>query len=362
MFLFDQPMKNSFFVLVVFVTFFSCRKKVEIREVEVEKKYSWTESKRFSGTEKIFLSSGSDGKTIYLQQPFFFTALTNQNELSGITVYGAGLPTNIDARIPISPSFSAFAASDTILRIINNAFPVVSPSGGYINLKAIDPTLTAIQKTNSLLFKAMSINANGVLLLTYANNRPSQPLTFMMLKIKTNSSYPYVDTLYSKVIAVPTPGSFVYARHFAAVNDYFLADLSGLGIYKFKEDGSFTKVHNGATVDAFYEWQGKVYAHAEWGKLLISSDQGVNWQEYSGITNSMVLASYHTIKDSLIGTAEDNIFTLKWNNSNYSQRLLKNDGLEGSTINGLEILNDTVYAATTKGLFFKPLSSFFESK
>ena len=76
----------------------------------------------------------------------------------------------------------------------------------------------------------------------------------------------------------------------------------------------------------------------------------------------MVLANYQTIKDSLIGTVRDIIFTLKWNNTNYSQRALKNDGLEGSSINGIEILNDTVYVATTKGLFFKPATTFFESK
>lgn len=353
-------MRHTKFAFIALLLICSCKKEIEIREVE--KKFSWTESKRFSGTEKIFLSSGSDGKTIFLQQPFYFTSLSNQNEISGITVYGAGLPTNIDTRIPISPTFSAFAVSDTVLRVINNAYPIVSPSGGYINLKSIDPTLTSIQKTSVHWFKNMTINKNGTLLLTYANDRPSKPLTFMLLKIKTNSTYPYVDTVFTKKIAVPTPGYFVYARHFSAIDDYFLADLSGLGIYKFKEDGSFTKVYNEATVDAFYEWQGKVYAHAEWDKVLISSDHGANWQEHTGITNSMVLASYHVIKDSLIGTVRDNIFTLKWNNTVFSQRLLKNDGLEGATINGLEILNDTVYVATTKGLFFKPVTSFFESK
>lgn len=355
-------MRHIKFALIVLVLLVSCRKKIEIREVEVEKKFSWTESKRFTGTEKIFLSSGSDGKAIYFQQPYFFTVLKNLNENSGITVWGAGLPTNIDTRIPISSTFSAFAVSDTVLRVFNNAYPNVSPSGGYFNLKAIDPTLTAIQKTTNPLFKAMAINANGVLLFAYLNNRAAQPLTFMMLKIKTSSNYPYVDTLSSKVIAVPRTSVSSYVRHFTAVNDYFLADLSSNGVYKFTEDGGFSKVYNPATVDAFYEWKGKVYAHAEWDKLLISADNGKNWQEYSGISSSMVTSSYHKIKDSLIGTTRDNIFTLNWNNTNYSQRVLKNDGLEGATINGLEILNDTVYVATTKGLFFKAVKSFFESK
>lgn len=351
----------QFALMAIIFLFSECRKKVEIREIEVEKKYSWTESKRFTGLQKVFLSSGSDGRTIFLQQPFFFTALTSQNENSGITVYGAALPTNVATRIPISPTFSAFAISDTVLRIINNAYPNRFPSGGYINLKAIDPTLTVIQKTNSSLFKAMAINANGVLLLTYANNRPSQPLTFLMMKVKTSSSYPYVEILFSHIITVPKAIDS-YVRYFTAINDYFLADISSSGIYKFMEDGSFSKVYSSTTVDAFYEWKGKVYAHAEWDKLLISSDNGNRWQEFSGIPSSMVLSSYYKIKDSLIGTNQDNIFTLSWNNASFSQRILKNDGLEGATINGLEILNDTIYVATTKGLFFKPASTFFNSK
>jgi hypothetical protein len=88
-----------------------------------------------------------------------------------------------------------------------------------------------------------------------------------------------VDTIFSKVIVVPRSIDG-YARYFTAVNEYFLADLSANGLYKFYEDGSFAKVHYEATVDAFYEWKGKVYAYADWAKVLLSSDNGINWQEY----------------------------------------------------------------------------------
>lgn len=361
-FLIHQVMKPRWIVVISVLTFSFCRKKIEIREVEVEKKFSWTENKRFSGTEKIFLSSGNDGKTVFLQQPYFFTALTSQDEQFGATVYGAGLPTDVDVRMVVSPTFSAFAASDTILKIISNTRPNASPSGGYVNVKGIDPTLTAIQRNSNVLFKAMSATSNDVLLLSYFNNRPSQPLTFMMVKVKTNSTYPYVDTLWSKVIAVPRTSVSAYVRHFTAVNNYFLADLSANGIYKITENGSFTKVHSEATVDAFYEWEGKVYAHAEWDKLLISADDGSNWQAFNGIPPSMVISAYYKVKDSLVGVFRDNLFTLNWSNTSYTQRALKNDGLEGSRINGLEVSNDTVCVATTKGLFYKPLHSFFDTK
>jgi len=342
--------------------FFSCKKSIEIREVQVEKKYSWTELKRFTGTEKIFLSSGSSSDAIYFQQPYFFTEIRNQNANTGITVYGASLPTDIDIRIPITSTFSAFPFSDTVLRVINNLNPTVSPSGGYFNLKQIDPTLTYIQKYYNILFKSMVINKNGTLLLAYNNNRVSQPFTLMMLKIKTNSSYPYIDTLFSKSVAIPRTSLDAYVRYLSAVNDYFLIDFSGNGIYKIKEDGAFSKVYNEATVDAFYEWQGKVYALAEGGRLLISSDNGDNWQEYTGINSTMTTSNYYVIKDSLVGVYRDNLFTLKWSGFNYVQRFLKNDGVENTRINGIEVLRDSVFVATTSGLFAKPVSTFFDSK
>lgn len=359
----DTVMKHKFtLALAGLFLIVACEKRTEILEIPTEKKYSWIEKKRFTGTEKIFLSSGRGTSSIYLQQPYSFTALSNQNTTTAITVFAAGLPTDIEIRMPINGDFCAFPFSDTTLRVINNAQPLVSPSGGYFNLKKIDPSLSSIQKYYYTLFKSMAINKNGALLLAYFNNRASQPLTFMLLKIKTSPTYPYVDTLFTKKIAIPKTGVDAYVRHIAAVNDYFLLDLSSNGIYKIKEDGSFNRVYGPATIDAFYEWQGKIYGHGEGDRLLISSNNGDSWQEFGGINSSMTFSNYYVIKDSLIGVYRDNLFTLKWNDSNYKQRFLKNDGVEGTRINGVEILGDTVFLATTSGLFVRPLKVFFENK
>ena len=93
----------------------ACEKRTEILEIPTEKKYSWIEKKRFTGTEKIFLSSGRSASSIYLQQPYYFTALSNQNATTAITVFAAGLPTDIEIRMPINGDFCAFPFSDTIL-------------------------------------------------------------------------------------------------------------------------------------------------------------------------------------------------------------------------------------------------------
>jgi hypothetical protein len=43
-------------------------------------------------------------------------------------------------------------------------------------------------------------------------------------------------------------------------------------------------------------------------------------------------------------------------------RQLKDDGLNQTAINDLQTWGDTVYLATSTGLFKRPLSKFFESK
>jgi hypothetical protein len=214
------------------------------------------------------------------------------------------------------------------------------------------------------LFKFGAITKNSVLLFSYFNNRPGTPFTFMLIKVKTNDISPYADTVWTKQVTIPRVSNTVdvYVRHISAVNDYFLLDLSGNGLYKIREDGSFNRVHKPAVVDAFYAWKGKVYAHAEWDKLLISENDGDTWNEYSGTNTAMTLSTYHVVNDSLVGAYRDNLFTLRWDGPNYAMRFLKNDGIEGSAINGVQVLRDSVYVATTAGLYTKSVKEFFDSK
>jgi hypothetical protein len=345
-------------VLLLCLTLFACKKTIEIVEVPVEKKNSWAEIKSFSGTDRVFLSSGRSDNALYLQQPYFFTEYMPNTP----TQYAAGLPTNIDIRLPIAKDFTALAYNDTMLRVMSNTNPITFPTGGYFNLKQIDPSVTSIQTRFFSLFKSMAINKNDIVLLNYNNNKPSNPFTFILMKIKTGREYPYVDSIYSKTITLPRTGIGGYVRHMAAVKDFFLVEIPSEGLFKIKEDGTFKKTSSMKTLDAFYEWQGKIYAHAEWDTVYISTDDGDTWQSYSGIPNFMTLSEFYTVKDSLIGVHRDNIYTLKWNNPNYTTRFLKNDGLENVRINGVEVLKDSVYVATTSGLFVKSVTAFFEGK
>lgn len=348
--------------LLLLLAFGACRKKIEvIREVPVEKKNSWTEINRFSGTERIFLSSGTNGQALFFQQPFYFTALQNQDINNGITVYGSSLPTDVYLKIPISANFSAMPFQDSIIRIVNNYRPF-SDGGAWINIRQLDPQAVSVEKNFLTLFKSMAINQSNHLLATYRNTRPDRALTLLLAEVKLNTASNFADTVATRLISIPRVGFSDYVRHIAAIDDYFLVDVSGNGIYKIRNNGQATRVFDTRIVDAFYTWKGRVYAHAEWDRILVSDNRGDTWQEFFAGNASMTLAIYKPVKDSLAGAYRDNLFTLKWDGNNYTQRFLKNDGLEGAGINGIEILRDTVYLATTKGLFVKPVSGFFEGK
>ena len=68
------------------------------------------------------------------------------------------------------------------------------------------------------------------------------------------------------------------------------------------------------------------------------------------------------MRDSLVGVYQNAIYTLRWNGPRFTSRFLKNDGLERATITGVEYLHDTVYVATTSGLFARPVKEFFLTK
>jgi len=358
-------MSRSLHLLVLILFLIACKKKIEvIKEVPVEKKTSWTEVKTLTGINKIILSTGANANAIYLQQPFFFFVFRSTDSINGLTSWGTALPTDVSIKMPIAPTFFAvpYYTIGTLVRVRSNLQPNTSPGGAAYDIKQLDSTATSLKTYFSPLFKCMAIDKNNFLLVPYYNNRPDHAFTLRLFSIKVSTDYPYIDTFFSRRVTIPNTTVDGDISYIAAVNNYFLVEISSAGIFKIGEDGTFKKVFDTRTVDAFYQWNGKVYVHVEWGKVLVSSDDAESFQEYSGINQITNLARYNVIKDSLVGAHNDGLFTLKWNNTEYTIRSLKNDGLEGTYINGIEILHDSVYAATTSGLFVKPVNKFFESK
>ena len=104
--------------------FSSCKKETEVQLKGVVKQASWSEVNGLSGFERIILSTGSNGQSIYLQQPNFFTRLTTRSRNSGMAVSGGRLPTDIGVRLAIGRDFFAYPATDSLLVICRNNEPL----------------------------------------------------------------------------------------------------------------------------------------------------------------------------------------------------------------------------------------------
>ena len=355
-----------FLVALAFAFITGCKKEIEtqIQIKEVEKKLSWTEVPGLNGFERIILSTGSNGQSLYLQQPNFFTRLTTQSRSRGMVVSGGRLPTDVGVRLAIGRDFFAYPASDSLLVICRNNEPLNYEA--YVQLRRFDPSGVRFNTRLFSLSKCTAINQNNYLLAPYDNNRPDRPTTFLLAAVTPGFVGISQVAATSRRVVIPRPappaGGIIYVRNITAIDDYFLVNMGDAGIYKIKQDGTFRQVYGYAIADAFYKWNNTVYAPVEYNKILTSTDNGDTWQLSSGTPDYFTLATYHTVGDSLIGSYYGNLYTLRWNGPRYSARFLKNDGLDRATVTGIEYLRDTVYVATTSGLFARPVKAFFETK
>lgn len=355
---------NRLTTLALFITtstlLSACKKEVETVVKEVDRKYSWMQVKNLEGTSRIILSTGNNGQALFLQQPYFFTKYVNQsNTRPSHTSAAVPLPTDIRIQVAIAPEFTAFPASDSTLVFFNNEAPLSSKA--YVELRRLDPT--AVRFDTFGRGKCTAINRNNYLLAPYLNKDANRPITFLLAAVTPGTADTRV-LVQPQLVRIPKSlqVSGAYVRDIAAIEDYFLVNLGDLGIYKIKQDGSFRNVYSYALADYFYKWKGTVYAPVEYNKILTSTNDGETWQLSQGTPDHFTLAEYYTVKDSLVGNFLGNIYTLNWRGTTFTSRFLKNDGLERADITGIEVLRDSVYVATTTGLFARSVADFFETK
>ncbi|MFM7855830.1 MAG: hypothetical protein ACKO96_28895, partial [Flammeovirgaceae bacterium] len=98
------------------------------------------------------------------------------------------------------------------------------------------------------------------------------------------------------------------------------------------------------------------------GQLATSSDNGYNWNSYSGFPQAMATGTYYTLQDSLTYAIGNQIYSAKFDLPNATFKELKNDGLEGNRITSISAFNDSIYITTSTGVFFRSKSGFFDYK
>jgi hypothetical protein len=344
-------------------TFASCKKEIEtqVQIKEVEKQAAWPEVSSLYGLTRVIMSTGNDGQAILLQQPNSFTRLISQKPIKGLVTAVGAFPSDVNVRVPFGRDFFAYPDTDTSLVLCRNREPLNSQF--YFNLRRFDPAAVRFDTKLFSLSKCMAINQNNYLLAPYLNKRPDRAFTFVLAAVQPGPLGSGAVKAYVGPVVIPRAAtSGTYLRYLVAIDDYFLASFGDGGIYKIKQDGTFRQVYGAATVDALYKWNNTLYGPIEYNEIITSTDNGETWQKSSGTPQQFTLASYYAVKDSLVFTNSGSLYTLRWNGPRYTMRQLRNDGLERATITGIEYLRDTVYVATTSGLFARPVKTFFDKQ
>lgn len=355
---FSTRLLNSSWLLVFLAA--GCRKETVVELKEIVKQASWQETGPLAGLERVILSTGHDSKALYLQQPNTFSRFSGGGRPTGDFRAVGRLPADVMIRLPIGRDFHAYPASDSLLVICRNNEPFNYEA--YVHLRRVDPTALRFTTRLFSLSKCMAINENNYLLSPYETNRSASAITFLLTAVTPGSPGTPV-TSRSRLLTIPVANSAGnYVRNVAAIDNYFLVNLGNAGLYKIYENGTFRQVYGVALADAFYKWQGTLYAPVEYNQILTSQDAGETWQLSTGTPDHFTLASYYPVGDSLVGVYGTSLYSVRWQGARYATRFLKNDGLERTTITGIEYLRDTVYVATTAGLFARSLKTFFESK
>lgn len=360
-----------YFLLGTATLLSACKKEIEkIVVQEVEKQYSWAASKGFVGNFSIMLGSGKGPNGLYFQQPAGFAAFEGPPTAPlNYTQYLFRGPTDITVRYPIGPEFFA-TYYDSLVYVVPNTHPVMNGAGGFIQLKKLDPLALRVQRNAYTFNKWAAISSTNAILFPYETTRNDFKNRLVLAHITTKSNFYYpVYTARTQIIELPIRGGIhpYTPQLLTAFDDYFLVDCGTEGVYKITDSGSARQVMPANTgVNTFFRWKGALYATLDGSRLAMSTTNGDTWQISPG-GPSLLFTTIHPVGDSLVGISHSLggslfAFNLDIAKQRWRIRPLKDDGLNQTAINGLETWGDTVYLATSSGLFKRPLSKFFESK
>jgi hypothetical protein len=348
----------------------ACKKEIE-KIVVQDRQYSWTSDKLFTDSFGILLGAGKGPTGLYFQQPVGFAALEGQAggplRYTQYLSWGSG---SLDKRFLIGPEFFV-TYYDTLVSITPNTQPVTSGAGGRIRLKQLDSKALYVEP-NTVHFNCFAaLSKNNYLLFPYESGRYDFKNRLVLAHITSTSvlNYP-IYTAQSKIIELPIGQGFSNwkPRLLTSIDNYFLVDCGSEGVFKITEAGDSRKVMpDDSYAFSFFKWQGALWAGLSDSKLAISNDNGDSWQITAGGPD-LRSTTIHPIGDSLVVMTHlyggGRLYTLNISlaKQKWHLRQLKDDGLNQTAINDLETWGDTVYLATSSGLFKRPLNTFFESK
>ena len=258
-------------------------------------------------------------------------------------------------KIPINNFITPGLATDTSFFLFQTSD--MGQSALFLELKNYLINLTYVPKSNFYDTKnIMAINSRNQLLLPVRNNLYQDKLILFDL----DYSMP-VKVVKSKIIDLPYTISDRGVYFIESIKEDFIVSSTS-STYQIKPDGTYSKIYNQPTVQLF-TYKDKIYCVSFYERMFVSSNDGLTWNEFTNVPPEWGAGIMLQIGDSLVFNSLSRFFTVKLKDSGeFYLRELKNDGLELEQVTTITDFNDSIFATTYSGVYYKSKKDFFESK
>lgn len=364
-------------LLILFLSFISCKKKEKIVEVEKEvivyqdPQHKWKRITSFdaSYSSKILNTKKlTNGKVLFFSDYYYvqYDSVTN-SFINAEQAYSS----ERQKRSLITDSFFVRCGDNSV-----NLYPTIRFGSGnyqatdrFVPLSYYDPKFTYLYfKNNS--FGTDIIGCNNKFLIPYYYDNFIGPsakyLAFKTKYIQTSGSYPNyaiaIDTfkIFKDTInifgnyPIKNIGKNLFFTMFNGKNYILNDNLDTTFINNYHYYGMF--YYNNlqyAIVNSF----GTVY-------FMSTNNDGYSWQIIAGNINP----NYQTLRFSVFNgkiiaySFANQIWEIQLNSNSLTAKELSNDGLENCLITSVECSNNRVFISTNNGVFERPFTEFIDYK
>ena len=344
---------NIIFLLLISGWFSNCEKEV-IREIEVERITSWQADSHFQFNYKTQKNSLVVGEELYLLSTAAMHRLATIPGDTNLSVLNYSLRFEYLSpyRMPMTSKIFG-GIGDKRLIITSMEAPVSNGATLNLSMKKVDPEFATFEFPPATFSDAYAINENQLILVPYLIYLSGSNQTVIQgnfprfaLVQATVDEFEQVDTLSTSIIT-PIDDLRGVLRIQSLGDDFLVSAISGT--YRITEEGVVAKVLDDSIYDII-PLEGQLYGLSQ-SFLYRSTDNGLSWQTLSTISPDFVLLNYKVIDDVVIGHYLDQLYQLKFTDTNLETIELQNDGLEGHQITSVARWNGKAYISTLSGVF-----------
>lgn len=348
-------------IAVGFFLLISCKKEIEktIEYVPTPTQYSWKEHETGIGYNRVYYNLSNDSFSLFGQNPIGIIVIKGKDE--GLRRSTGGItPTYLIPNVGLSDSMFTYVYNKTQLFI--KGIKSLGLLNSSIQLSKFDSNITEISN-----WTRMAINQNKSIILEYLTTDTSKVYNLFLVNIKykyyPDGTTPFVGFEVKK-INIPRENNDIFAvKEFIAINDYYLV-VTNSGLFKIELDGTYKKVSNDLVSGSYGGKclvKGNLIYVFDYNVTLVSNDNANTFTKYSAFNDDLSYYNYYNIGDSTIAFVDNELYSIRFNNAtNFVLRPLKRDGIEKVRYNSMALFQDTVYLATTGGIFKKSKKEFFE--